>query len=77
MATETMKQYGYVLEMPTGEGGNEPHAIGQVKQCERCKQPFVVKRDPTRDECLYHWGRAFTKNINGIPRFYGSFFLTF
>lgn len=71
MTTETMKYWGYITEVPHGEGGSNPDAKNQVKQCERCGQSFTVRKDPKRDECYYHWGRPFTKSINGEKlRFY-------
>ncbi|KAG6336843.1 hypothetical protein ID866_2239 [Astraeus odoratus] len=68
MSTATMKQWGYVVEIPSGDGGGKPHANGQVKKCDRCGQSFAVRKDPKKDECRYHWGRVFTRNINGTAR---------
>ncbi|KAI6047403.1 ribonuclease H-like protein [Pisolithus marmoratus] len=71
MTMQTMKYWGYITEVPPGEGGSKPDAKGQVKQCERCGQSFTVRKDPRKDECYYHWGRPFTKKINGEKlRFY-------
>ncbi|KAI6035160.1 ribonuclease H-like protein [Pisolithus orientalis] len=71
MTLETMKNWGYITEVPPGEGGSKPDAKDQVKQCERCGQPFSVRKDPKKDECCYHWGRPFNKKINGEKlRFY-------
>ncbi|KAL4076070.1 hypothetical protein V8B97DRAFT_2020358 [Scleroderma yunnanense] len=65
MSKETMKQCGYIVEVPDSEGGSRPHASGQVKQCERCNQSFTVKKDPGTRECRHHWGRPFTAKLNG------------
>ncbi|KAI6163019.1 ribonuclease H-like protein [Pisolithus thermaeus] len=71
MTMETMRYWGYITEVPHGEGGSKPDAKNQVKQCERCGQSFTVRKDPKKDECYYHWGRPFTKSINGEKlRFY-------
>ncbi|KAI6105789.1 ribonuclease H-like protein [Pisolithus sp. B1] len=71
MTVETMKYWGYITEVPHGEGGSRPDAKNQVKQCERCSRSFTVRKDPKKDECYYHWGRPFTKSINGEKlRFY-------
>ncbi|KIJ70048.1 hypothetical protein HYDPIDRAFT_121398 [Hydnomerulius pinastri MD-312] len=63
--TETMQNWGYIVEIPEGAGGSKPHAIGQVMKCERCGTSYAVRSNPTQDECTYHWGRPFSKTING------------
>ncbi|KAN0097510.1 Ribonuclease H-like domain containing protein [Tylopilus felleus] len=65
MSTDTMKQWRYITEIPDGEGGSKPHAVGQIIRCERCSNPYMVTNTPTNDECTYHWGKPFTKTING------------
>lgn len=54
--------------MPEGAGGTRPAELGGVKTCERCKQPFMVKRREEAEECTYHWGRAFTTKAGGEKR---------
>lgn len=58
-------QWGYFVEIPDGPGGNQPSLEGKVAKCERCGQPFQVKRKEDADECIYHWGKPFTTTING------------
>ena len=65
MSTDTMQQWGYVTEIPDGEAGSRPHAVGQITKCERCDQRYIVTNSPTQDQCTYHWGRPFSKTING------------
>lgn len=65
MTTDAMQQSRYITEIPDGEGGSKPHAVGQIAKCERCGQPYMVTNTPTHDECTYHWGRPFSKTING------------
>ncbi|EGO01872.1 hypothetical protein SERLA73DRAFT_177433 [Serpula lacrymans var. lacrymans S7.3] len=65
MSIEDMQKWGYITGVPDGIGGDRPHAEGKVMQCERCAQPYMVKRDAGVDECIFHWGRPFTKAING------------
>lgn len=77
MSTDTMKQWRYITEIPDGEGGSKPHAVGQIIRCERCSNPYMVTNTPTNDECTYHWGKPFTKTINGTshidtPSSFGS-----
>lgn len=65
MSTDTMQQWGYVTQIPEGDPGSKPHAIGQITKCERCAQRYMVTSTPTHNECTYHWGRPFSKTING------------
>ncbi|KAG6378672.1 ribonuclease H-like protein [Boletus reticuloceps] len=65
MTTDVMQQWNYITEIPNGDGGSKPHAVGQIVKCERCGQPYMVANHPTDDECTYHWGRPFSKTING------------
>ncbi|KAG9317409.1 ribonuclease H-like protein [Chiua virens] len=65
MTTDTMKQWGYITEIPNGEGGSEPHAVDRITKCERCGQSYMVTNTPTQNECSYHWGKPFNKTING------------
>ncbi|KAI9574727.1 ribonuclease H-like protein [Boletus coccyginus] len=65
MTTDTMQKWHYITEIPAGEGGSKPHAVGQVAKCERCGQPYMVTNTPAHEECTYHWGKPFSKTING------------
>ncbi|KAH7914206.1 ribonuclease H-like protein [Hygrophoropsis aurantiaca] len=60
-----MQKWGYIIDIPEGIGGNEPHAQGKVMQCDRCGQAYMVSSCPEKDECTFHWGKPFTKAING------------
>ncbi|KAG8218586.1 ribonuclease H-like protein [Butyriboletus roseoflavus] len=65
ISTDAMQQWGYITEIPDGEGGSKPHAVGDITKCERCGQPYLVSNTPAHDECTYHWGKPFSKTING------------
>lgn len=68
MTLEEMRRWGYVVEVPEGEGGTKPNDIGAVKTCERCGQHYLVKRPEEADECVFHWGRAYSVKANGEKR---------
>jgi RNA exonuclease 1 len=57
--------WGYFVQIPEGTGGDNPSQEGKVAKCERCTQPFLVKRQEEADECIYHWGKPYTTKING------------
>jgi RNA exonuclease 1 len=65
--TTDLLQWGYFVEIPEGYGGHEPSLEGKIAKCERCGQPFKVKRKEDADECVYHWGKPYTATINGKP----------
>ncbi|KAG7096859.1 hypothetical protein E1B28_004267 [Marasmius oreades] len=60
-----LERWGYIVNIPDGPGGNEPSKEGQLTKCERCGEPFLVRRDPKPNECLHHWGRPYGKQIDG------------
>ncbi|KAI0347258.1 ribonuclease H-like protein [Trametopsis cervina] len=61
LTEDEMKTWDYVVEIPEGIGGEQPSEEGNVQKCERCNQPFQVKRREEADECLFHWGKPFTR----------------
>jgi RNA exonuclease 1 len=61
-----MQKWGYVVEIPGGQGGSRPSEEGKIMKCERCAQPFMVKRKDEAEECNYHWGKQYNKIINGM-----------
>ncbi|GAA5961196.1 hypothetical protein JCM3765_001261 [Sporobolomyces pararoseus] len=66
---ETLKKFGYLLEVPEGEGGVIPNEVGQTKSCDRCKSEFVVKNDLSQTErqaCAYHYGKMISEKIGGV-----------
>ncbi|KXN86438.1 RNA exonuclease 3 [Leucoagaricus sp. SymC.cos] len=65
LSKEDMEKWGYMLEVPEGEGGEESHVEGKVMKCERCSQPFQVSRTGSDTECLYHWGKQQTTKQGG------------
>ena len=65
LSKEEMPTWGYVVDIPDGPGGDKPSEEGGVMKCERCKQPKQVRRMEEAEECVYHWGRLFTKKVNG------------
>ncbi|KAJ2930242.1 hypothetical protein H1R20_g6921, partial [Candolleomyces eurysporus] len=69
-STECLSDWGYIVDVPAGVGGREPSLEGKVAKCNRCAQPFQVKRMEEADDCTYHWGRALMTRVNG--KFYSS-----
>ena len=65
MTLEQMETWGYIVQIPEGEGGSRPSEEGYVQTCERCAEPFMVKRKEEADECVFHWGRKFATRQNG------------
>jgi RNA exonuclease 1 len=63
--TTDLIQWGYFVEIPDGPGGHEPSLESKIAKCERCGQPFKVKRREDADECIYHWGKPYTTKVNG------------
>jgi RNA exonuclease 1 len=61
-----LEKAGYFINVPDSPGGTQPSLEGEKAKCERCAQPFVVKRKSEADECIFHWGRPYTTTINGI-----------
>lgn len=71
LTLDELRTWGYVAEIPEGPGGDRPSEEGLLKTCERCGEPFMVKRREEADECVFHWGRPFLSKANGsspIPR---------
>ncbi|KAH6915355.1 Rexo1 protein [Coprinopsis sp. MPI-PUGE-AT-0042] len=64
-SVEELKTWGYIVEVPEGEGSREPSLEGQVTKCERCAKPFQVKRMENADKCHYHWGKPLSTRSNG------------
>lgn len=68
LSVSDLTTWGYFVQIPEGAGGDNPSQEGKVAKCERCTQPFLVKRREEADECTYHWGKPYTTKINGeIP----------
>lgn len=65
MPLDIMRNWGYIVDIPEGEGGSEPSRTGHTMKCERCSQPYMVKTPDRAEECDYHWGRQFTKVMEG------------
>jgi len=65
LSMEQMKTWGYITEIPPGPGGDRPSEEGSVKKCERCQEPFQVKRKTEADQCIYHFGRPRSNRVNG------------
>lgn len=60
-----LEKWGYIVNPPSGPGGDQPSLEGKVSKCERCAQPFQVKRMEKADQCVYHWGKPYTSRVNG------------
>ncbi|KAG6821620.1 hypothetical protein H0H93_000129 [Arthromyces matolae] len=65
MSKEALVTWGYFIDVPDGPGGTEPSLEGKVAKCERCTQPFLVKRKEEADECIYHWGKPLRMKVGG------------
>jgi RNA exonuclease 1 len=65
MSLEDLRTWGYIVDIPNGPGGEKPSEEGGVAKCERCTQPFMVKRAEEAEECLYHWGKPYNRTVNG------------
>jgi RNA exonuclease 1 len=65
LTLEDLQQWGYIVEVPEGPGGDRPHEEGGVKPCVRCSQMFVVNKIVDAEECNYHWGRPLTTTVQG------------
>ena len=66
LTMDEIKQWGYIVEVPPGPGGDRPHEEGSIKTCERCTEKFMVKRLEEADHCRYHWGKPFSSRVNGM-----------
>ena len=65
LSTEDMRKWGYIVDMPDGPGGTQPSLEGYTMKCERCSQPYKVKPKDQAEGCLYHYGKQFSRNVNG------------
>ncbi|KAI0773440.1 Rexo1 protein [Irpex lacteus] len=65
LSEEEMRAWGYIVEIPEGTGGDKPSEEGSLQKCDRCNQPFQVKRMEEADQCIFHWGKPFTSKANG------------
>jgi len=64
---EELVKWGYIVDTPPGEGSREPSREGKVAKCERCTQPFQVKRMEEAEQCTFHWGKALMTRVAGKP----------
>ncbi|GAA6032601.1 hypothetical protein JCM8097_004835 [Rhodosporidiobolus ruineniae] len=65
---EKLRSFDYMLEVPSGAGGDKVTEEGNVRVCDRCKKEFVVRGDLSEDDrhaCAYHYGRVVTEKIGG------------
>jgi len=65
MSQRDLENWGYMVDIPQGPGGDVPHMEGQVVKCERCSQPFQVCQTSSDTECLHHWGKQRTIKADG------------
>ena len=65
LSIDDMRRWGYIIDLPDGPGGTKPSLEGYTMQCERCNQPYMVKSEVQPEECLYHYGKQFSRNVNG------------
>ena len=63
---ERLEKWGYFVEVPSTSGGTEPSLEGKVTKCDRCSQPFQVKRMEEAEKCVYHWGKALYTRQGGV-----------
>ncbi|KAF5344070.1 hypothetical protein D9758_008862 [Tetrapyrgos nigripes] len=60
-----LDKWGYITTIPEGQGGSQPSMTGNVVKCERCPEMFMVSAQYDPNACLHHWGRAYTRSIDG------------
>lgn len=65
LSREDMLMWEYVVDVPSDTGGTRPYETGNTAKCERCSSQYVVSKSPSKDECIYHWGRAYASKVNG------------
>lgn len=66
LSEDERRKLGYIIDVPDGPGGSKPSEVGNTMKCERCAQPYQVKpQDQVSEECEYHYGKQFTRLING------------
>ena len=65
LSHENMLMWEYVIDIPSDAGGTRPQETGYAVKCERCGSQYVVSESPQKDECIYHWGRAYGVKMNG------------
>ncbi|KAJ7638905.1 ribonuclease H-like domain-containing protein [Roridomyces roridus] len=65
MSKEAMELWGFFLDIPEGDGGDQPSFEGSIKTCDRCGKPSVVRRKDDAEECVYHWGRPESRTVSG------------
>ncbi|KAH9938182.1 ribonuclease H-like protein [Fomitopsis serialis] len=70
LSLDQLRKWGHIVDIPASEGGSRPSEEGSVKTCDRCSTAFKVKRreEASMDECVYHWGKAFSTKTNGEKR---------
>lgn len=65
MPMDVMRNWGYIVDIPEGDGGTKPSEVGCTMTCERCNQPYMVKSPDQAEQCEYHWGKPFSKSLEG------------
>lgn len=61
-----LQEYGYVVDVPNTVGASEPNAVGQMKDCSRCNQKYIVEDgDLLNEDCKFHDGKAITTKVDG------------
>jgi len=68
LSREKLIEWGYMVDIPEGPGGDLPTSESAELQCERCLQNFCVTAmgDGADDACTYHWAKAFNTTTNGM-----------
>lgn len=62
---EELQKWGYFIDIPPGDGGTQPAALGKIVRCDRCPQYYLVKCLDEAEQCIYHWGRPYLTRIGG------------
>ena len=57
LSEDTMRFYGFPIEIPSTPGSEQPHAYGAEMTCDRCGTPAIIKHDQGLEDCQFHWGR--------------------
>lgn len=55
---ETLDKYGYMTEVPPGEGGVRETEEGAVRKCDRCGTEYLVRSELTKVSLVCPTGQA-------------------
>ncbi|KAK7470547.1 RNA exonuclease 3 [Stygiomarasmius scandens] len=65
LSVPDLEKWGYITAVPEVPGGERPSMTGSVVKCERCPEMFMVSPEFDPNACLHHWGKPYTRSVNG------------